>query len=101
MSKKIEETLSKRLASKASKDFDKDFWNKFNKENEAPKRSWFSFPVLVPMAAAIALVFVISIQSQTSSIDKTTEQIITEESEILADLDQQDWEILLGEDFDS
>ena len=70
MSKELEQVLKKRLATRTSKDFDKDFWNKFNNENKQSKENWFSLSFLAPMAVAMILVFFIATQSQLSPIDK-------------------------------
>ena len=106
VTKDLEKILSKRLSYKASKDFDQNFWSKFDEIKEVQDQDKFAFlSFMLPALAACLLFVFIGTQSQQSQFESEVElaQVIElapllEEFDVLAELDDEDWEILLGED---
>ena len=99
MKDQAEKTLQTRLQTNPQKGFDQKFWNKFEQLKPKKEKS-FSFAFFAPVVSAMLLIIFIMNYSQLEKTNQVLSQT-DEEAKILADLDQQDWEILLGPDFDS
>lgn len=102
MSQDFEKILKERLSYKQSENFDKDFWQKF--EGIKKKKTFNFFSVFVPSLVACLLIIFIGSQSQISPIktESFNAEVVEmapllEELEVLAELDDEDWEVLLGE----
>lgn len=103
MSQDFEKILKERLSFIQSQKFDKEFWRKFEGLKEDRPSRVFSF--LIPSLTACMLIIFIGYQSQTpqDQLQSFNTEIVEmapmlEELEILAELEDEDWEVLLGED---